>query len=171
MKKVVYETNANWDVESEEVKTAYQEFLEANRLIEANCPIMEFLEQEEVMLYEDECANLNVDLGTKLVVVADLGLWNSRQIAYRDLQSSNLKDVFYAFQGENFSLYYDGKDLRGVDNHHDGTNHYLFRKVRAGRDVDTLYEKIRNEEIDFKDARVIGTYTSPIKEVKDIFGW
>lgn len=57
------------------------------------------------------------------------------------------------------------------DNHHDGTNHYLFRKVRAGRNVDALYEKIMNEEIGFKDARVIGTYTSPIKEVKDIFGW
>ena len=171
MKKVVYATDANWDVESEEVKAAYQDFLEVNRLSEEACPIMEFLEQEEVMLYEDECANLNMELETKLVVIADLGLWNGRQIAYRDLQSRNLKDVFYAFQGENFSLYFDGKDLRGEDNHHDGTNHYLFRKVRAGRNVDALYEKIMNEKIGFKDARVIGTYTSPIKEVKDIFGW
>lgn len=38
------ETKANWNVESEEVQTAYQDFLEANRLIEEDCPIMEFLE-------------------------------------------------------------------------------------------------------------------------------
>lgn len=85
------------------------------------------------MLYEDECANLNMELETKIGGHCGFGSLNCRQIAYRDLQSSNLKDVFYAFQGENFSLYFDGKDLRGEDNHHDGTNHYLFRKVRAGR--------------------------------------
>jgi hypothetical protein len=171
MKKVVYETNANWDVENVEVKAAYQDFLEVNRLSEEACPIMEFLEQEEVVMYEDECANLNMDLGAELVVIADLGLWNGRQTGYRELSSTNLKDVFYAFQGENFSLYFDGKDLRGEDTHHDGTNHYLFRKVRSGRNMDALYEKIMSEEIGFKDARAIGTYTSPIKEVKEIFGW
>lgn len=36
------------------------------------------------MQYEDECANLNLDLGAELVVIADLGLWNGRQTGYRE---------------------------------------------------------------------------------------
>ncbi|WP_087033509.1 hypothetical protein [Trichococcus palustris] len=81
-------------------------------------------------------------------MVFDIGhTVRSRQSGYRELSSSNLKDVFYAFKGENFSLYFDGKDLRREDTHHDGTNHYLFRKVRAGRNMDALYEKILTKTV------------------------
>lgn len=55
MKKVVYATDANWDVESEEVKAAYQDFLEVNRLSEEACPIMNSLSKRKLC-----CTKMNV---------------------------------------------------------------------------------------------------------------
>ena len=39
-----------------------------------------------------ERMNLNINLNTSILVIADLGLWNGRHQGYKEIESGNIKD-------------------------------------------------------------------------------
>lgn len=41
---------------------------------------------------DDERVNLNIQLSQPILILADLGLWNGRHSAYKELKSGNIKD-------------------------------------------------------------------------------
>lgn len=125
----------------------------------------------EGLNFEDERENLGVDTEPSgILCIADLGLWNGRRPAYRMLEG-RLDQVFKVIQGEFVNLYYDSEDddLKMDDTHHDGTNHYLFREVREGKNVEELLDKVFDGTYTQKD---IDRYTKPLgKYVRRIYGW
>ena len=78
----------------------------------------------------DERMNLDVDVGETIVLIADLGLWDGWHTGYRQIQSGNLRDCLYS-ELDVITWFVDRKgEFRMEGYHHDGRNHYLYRKFR-----------------------------------------
>ncbi len=125
----------------------------------------------------DERYNLNILLPTDIIIIADLGLWNGRVKAYKELNSCNIKSCLYASSdGEYMSWYVDGNagrgDLRCDETHHDGTNHYLYRRWKEGISEaakESFLEKIYNSTATPKD---VSRYTKSLApEIAKAYGW
>lgn len=122
------------------------------------------------MWYDDEQANLNKELNGRILAIADLGLWDGRKTGYKIL-GNNLNEVVSCSIGcDEKEVYCDGFNVRATGYHHDGRNHVEFREIREDRNIDTLLEKIyNNEEV---SRREINYYTrSLLPEVKKIYGF
>ena len=96
---------------------------------------------------DDERVNLDIQLNSPILVVADLGLWYGRRSGYAEIKSGNIKDCLYSEM--DYSTWYVDSlgDLRCDAVHHDGTNHYLYRVYKDGvreSQIDLLKEKLYN---------------------------
>ena len=96
---------------------------------------------------DDERANLNIQLGQPILVIADLGLWTGRRIGYKEIESGNIRDCLYSDRDIEYSTWFVDKlgDLRCEAIHHDGTNHLLYRTYKPGvreSQIDLLKEKL-----------------------------
>ncbi len=82
--------------------------------------------------------DLNIDLGTPILVLAVLDLWDGKHYATKLIDSGKISDClrYYYDYGE-FLLNEDG-DLACHDAHHDGTNYYIFRAIRKGKSARAL---------------------------------
>ena len=100
-------------------------------------------EQDSDIWFDDEKVNLNKELDTNILVIADLGLWNGRRSGYKII-GNNLSEILSVAQGDSYSVYFDSEkgDICATDIHHDGTNYYIFRQIRNGRNIDKLLSKI-----------------------------
>lgn len=89
----------------------------------------------------DERLNLSCILDGKIMVIADLGLWNGRASGYKYL-TDNLNSIFDV--GEDYNEWYidDLGDIRCEAVHHDGTNYYLFRAVKPHMNTEILENKL-----------------------------
>ena len=65
-------------------------------------------------------------------------------MGYKEIPSGNIKDCLYA--DTNYAEWYVDKygDLRADANHHDGTNHYLYRVFKDGVS-ETQMENLKNK--------------------------
>lgn len=122
---------------------------------------------------DDERANLNIDVGEDIIIIADLGLWDGRHQGYKLLHSTNIADCLTGTCGDYVTWFVDDRgDLMCRDCHHDGTNLYLYRAWKPGVGIiaqDNFLEKVRYGKATRKDitryTRKIGTY------VADVYGW
>ena len=80
----------------------------------------------------DERQNLNIQLSRPILVIGDLGFWNSRVRCCKVVASGNIRDCLYS-KMDMAEWYVDKNgDLRADAIHHDGTNHYLYRVFKRG---------------------------------------
>ena len=93
----------------------------------------------------DERVNLDVQLSSPILVIADIGRWDGRYNGYAEIKSGNIKDCLYS-KMDCCEWYVDkAGELRCTAVHHDGTNYYLYRvyKDRATYEqIEKLKEKI-----------------------------
>jgi hypothetical protein len=119
--------------------------------------------------FDDEVGNLNKDLDNKILVIAELHLWNGVKSGFKILDRQNLNEVMYASQGDSMKVYVEGRDIKMEDCHHDGTNIYTFRLIKNMDNIHNLTDKIFNGDFSSKD---ISRYTKSMgKLVRDIYGW
>lgn len=90
---------------------------------------------------------MSIKLGMPILVVAELGLWDGTQMAYKEIESGNLADCFEPGSDSLQIRWFvdENGDLRCDDIHHDGVNHYLYRVLKPGipeKAVDMLKEDI-----------------------------
>lgn len=119
--------------------------------------------------FEDERMNLNKCVKGNILVIADLGLWHGRRKGYKLLNSNNLKDIMCL--NDNYITYYsDGKNVKAIGTHHDGTNLYEFRIIREDRNIQNLLNKIYNQQEVTRQQ--INYYTESLHPyVAKIYGW
>jgi hypothetical protein len=117
----------------------------------------------------DERANLNKIVDGRILVIADLGLWNGRRGGYKIIESRNIKDILYS-DCDLVEWYGDGHNIKCTAVHHDGRNHYLYRVIREDRNIDNLLDAIYNgEEI---TSSKLNYYTKSLyKNVANVYGW
>jgi hypothetical protein len=173
MKKHTIWSNINLNIA--DWRDGYREHLEMNDMDDADPndehAIYEWMNETNDMYFDDEYANLNKQLDGRIIVIADLGLWDGRKKGYK-LLGTNLNEIFNINpRGFEYAEFYgDGHNIRATEHHHDGVNHYLYRVVREGRNIDNLLTAISNgEEI---TSSKLNYYTKSLySEVADVYGW
>ena len=84
----------------------------------------------------DICEKLNInaamDRDGVILVIADLGFWDGRQLGYKVIDSGNIADCFRSMHGCDYGRWYIDKcgDLRFAGSHHDGTHYCIFRACK-----------------------------------------
>lgn len=117
---------------------------------------------------EDERANLKKDVGGRIVIIADLGLWYGRRSAYKVLDSHDLSSVLYADGCDYHEWFVEDGELRGIGVHHDGTNRYIFRAMKPNLPYDLYYEVVNGNA----DEDQINEATRSLAlDVATIYGW
>ncbi len=121
---------------------------------------------------DDERMNLNIQLSRPIIVIADLGLWNGRRMAYNEIPSGNIKDCLCSDCDYN-TWYVDRQgDLRCDAIHHDGTNFYLYRAIRPEAtytQVENLKEKLYRGVATRADITRVTTRLG--NEIAKVYGW
>jgi len=122
---------------------------------------------------DDERANLNIDVGEEIIIIADLGLWDGRRQGYKLLHSTNIADCLSGTCGDYVTWFVDDRgDLMCRDCHHDGTNLYTYRAWRYGISEvqkENFLDKIYSGKVTRQD---ITRYTRRIGDkVADVYGW
>jgi hypothetical protein len=130
---------------------------------------MEAITQLNNDYLDDERSNLDVLTHYKILVIADLGLWNGRRNGYKVFTGYNINEILSDDDCEYMKWYSDGRDIRFTGHHHDGTNNYLYREIREDKNIDVLLEKIYNGTAERSD---ITRYTKSILPyVANVYGW
>ena len=170
MSKHIIWSNINLDIE--DWREGYKEFLDLNERDDDpnnESDIYDWMvETNDEYLY-DERMNLNKQVDGRILIIADLGLWNGRKQGYKIINSCNIADILH-FNYDYAEFYGDGSNIRGTEIHHDGTNYYEYRIIRENRNIDNLLNAIYNgEQITRKK---LNYYTKSLyKEVANIYGW
>lgn len=148
----------NWEFPEEEYGEVLSEDQKYERAYELNS---EYL--------DDERLNLNVQLNTPILAIADLGLWYGRRQGYRLIESGNISDILHS-DADEVTWFVDRYNVRATACHHDGTNHYLYRGVRPNACIDNLLNRIYNgEEI---SSKTLNYYTFSLRPfVAKVYGW
>lgn len=117
---------------------------------------------------DDERTNLNVLADGRILVIADLGLWNGRRQGYKIL-GRRVSDILFD-DADYIEWYGDGHNIKATALHHDGTNYYEYRVIREDRNIDNLLDAIYNgEEITRKKLNYYSK--SLYKDVAKVYGW
>ncbi len=151
----------DWREYLEEDYPGYDEFDLYEKMVELNAGYL-----------DDERANLNKPIGGTLLVIADLGLWDGHHQGYKEIRNANLRDCLdYKYDSAEWYVTRDG-EFCGSQAHHDGTNRYVYRKVKENATDDDLSDlelKLYNGEATQED---IDKVTEKIGNlVADVYGY
>lgn len=132
----------------------------------------EYVVSDEEWAYEvalwlnDERLNLDKEVNGVIIAFADLGLWHGRRQGYKII-GNNIADILRSsYDAEWFG---DTYNIRGVEYHHDGTNHILYRVAKDMGTVQRITEKIHDGTINEAQFRRMTRSLHPY--VADIYGW
>jgi hypothetical protein len=172
MKKHIIWSNMNLDIE--DWRVGYAEYLGMNELDEDpndEDAIYRWMVDMNDAYFDDERYNLNKEIDGRILIIADLGLWNGRKQGYK-IMNANIRELFNINpHGFDYAEFYgDGYNIRATEHHHDGTNYYLYRVIREDRNIDNLLDAIYNgEEI---TSSKLNYYTKSLyKDVANVYGW
>lgn len=170
MKKRIIWSNINLDIE--DWRDDYKEYLEYNGFDERHDnddDLYKWMTETNDSYLDDERYNLNKEVDGRILIIADLGLWNGRKPGYKIIESRNIKNILSS-QCDYVEWYGDGYNIRCTASHHDGTNHYLYRIIREDRNIDNLLDAIYNgEKI---TSSKLNYYTKSLyKDVANVYGW
>ena len=156
--------------ELEELEQSAREHLKENDFEDyETTDVTDTIYEDIDMWYDDEISNLYRVLDGRILAIADMGLWNGRRTGYKIL-GNNLNEVISCGIGcDDKEIYCDGFNVLAKGYHHDGTNYVEFREIREDRNIDTLLDKIyNNEEVTRKE---INYYTRSLRPyVKQVYG-
>lgn len=120
----------------------------------------------------DERMNLDIALEEAIIVIADLGLWDGRHSGYKIIHSGNIKDCLYSSCDYNEWYLDQFGNFRCDANHHDGTNHYLYRALKPNISNDQLENFLQKIYNGTHTRRDITRYTRSLgPEIKKVYGW
>lgn len=171
-KRIIW-SNRNLDID--DWREDYKEYLEANEMDgdpNDEQALYEWMVETNAEYLSDERCNLDIQLSTEIFVIADLGLWDGRHLAYGEIKSGNIKDCLYL--NHDYSTWYvDEKgDLILEDVHHDGTNYPRYRAYRPDATeeaINELKDKIYDGTVTEEDIQAV-TYRLG-DEIGKVYGW
>lgn len=169
MKRIIW---SNRNINPEDWRDAYLECHEANQWDEDpdnEDNLWDYINDSLQAYLDDERANLSKEIDGRILVIADLGLWDGRKSGYRIL-SKDISSILSCAEGDLIEWYALNHNVRAIDTHHDGTNNYLFRVIREDRNINNLLEDIYSGVAVSRDK--INYYTKSLYPyVANIYGW
>ncbi len=120
----------------------------------------------------DARMNLDITLEAPILAIADMGLWYGRRTGYVVISSGNIRDIL-STQYDYVKWYSDGRDVKAVMHHHDGTNFVKYRCIRNNRSeagLERMLSKIYNQQ--YVSQSELNYYTRSIHpDVANVYGW
>ena len=167
-KKIIW---SNMDLDVNNWKESYKAYLEAcniNKDPDDETAIYNWMYKTMQLYLEDERENLNIQTDGRILVIADLGLWNGRKQGYKIIDG-NVNNIL-SDDADYIEWYGDGYNIKATAIHHDGTNHYEYRVIREDKNIDNLLNAIYNgEEISRKK---LNYYTKSLYPyIAKVYGW
>lgn len=162
---------SNMNINPDDWKDVYKEIAEGNGWDEDTDDennLWNYIDEELDRWIDDERMNLDVPTDGRILVIADLGLWNGRRQGCKIIDG-NVKNIFDV--SEDYNEYYsDGYNIRADCMHHDGCNHIEYRVIREDRNIRNLLDAIYNgEKITRKK---LNYYTKSLEPyVAKVYGW
>lgn len=168
-KNIIFSTDTSCYYDNDDCKEGYKDFLEANGMKESEMSFDEWVQEDIHAWLEAEYMNLYKECGD-ILCIAELGLWDGKHPGYKILRGGNVRDILAVPCGDDVEFYCDRYNVKCTDTHHDGTNHYTFREIREGVNIDKLCQKIYDgEEI---SAQLLNKYTKSLRPyVAKVYGW
>ena len=105
------------------------------------------------------------------LIIASLGLWNGRFDGGKIIDGYLTEAIQTCFEDYN-KVYWQDKNLKVEAIHHDGTNHFIIKKL-TDRGIDYLNRHqwdMRDKELHqrlFNDSH----YTHSVRFFADLYGW
>ena len=129
-------------------------------------------QEEESFWFDAERDNLDIELDDNILAIADLGLWNGRRSGYKELRR-NVNQILQSFGCDYIKVYTEGREVKHIGVHHDGTNKVWFRTWKAGtsevakdRVKEAIYNGVSNAE------KLVRKHTRSIyKDIAKVYGW
>ena len=126
----------------------------------------------------DERVNLDIPTNNRIIIIADLGLWNGRHAGFSYTDSNNINACLTAhIRGDCQSEFYVEQvgrtlELKSCDHHHDGTNYYTYRELKdelSATQINNFENKLASGVATQAD---INRYTRPLGErVQKVYGF
>lgn len=167
MKHIIYTTEDDFTED-------FKDYEEANE-----CTLTE--KQKDDLAYIWAIDNFNTEkkkleyvklkYNTPLIAVANLGRWNERCVAYREIDE--ISD-FIAWDGryDFVEVYADRYNVNAILVDHDGTIYVTLRQMKPNRNYDNFTEKLLNCRNEAEAKKLITSYTvSVVKAVNELYGW
>lgn len=119
--------------------------------------------------FNTELTNLNKRLDGRILVIADIGLWNGRKTGYKIL-GNNLNEVVSCnISCDERHVYYDRYNVYAEGKHHDDKNFVEFREIKEDKDVSNLLKKLYYQKP--VSRAEIRKYTKSLRPyIKEIYG-
>ena len=163
-KKIIWTSEINMEDWKEFLEEEYPEVKDENEQYNL---VRDYI----VSNLEDERENLNIPTNGKILIIADLGLWNGRRTGYKFVDRKNINAILKS-DCDDVEWYCDGYNIKATAHHHDGTNYYEYREVREGKE-DSI-ENLLNRLYYGKPVsrKMINYYTKSIApQVNAVYGW
>ena len=163
---------SNIDLNPEDWRKDYEEVARENEWDEDTSDpdnLWQYIIATHNTYLDDERYNLNKYLDGRILIIADLGLWNGRKQGYKIIDG-NISNILYDNDADFIEWYADQYNIRAAAHHHDGTNYYLYREIREDRNIQILLDDIYNgREI---SRSKLNYYTRSIRPyIAEIYGW
>lgn len=162
MKRSIWTTK----VDSQDIRAAMEDY----KVPEGEA--FEIVQESKTLQLEDEKTNLDIEIDNPILVIANLGLWNGRRQGYKVLNRNNISAIFSVCCRDSLdeTFYADAYNIHCDDDHHDGTNHYLFRElIGTDSQCSKLCSAIYNGR-EYKD--LMKRYSrSILPYVAAVYGW
>ena len=122
--------------------------------------------------FSDAQSQLDMYVGSPILVLANLGLWDGRHRGFGEIKSGNIKDCMET-DYEYAEWYVDENgEFASRQIHHDGTNYYRYRRYLPDATEDEIYdlkEKLYDGTATEDDLDAV---TEPLGSlVGAVFGW
>ena len=167
-RKVIW---SNRDINLEEWRENYAEYIEANELDEDpndEQKLWDYIHEMLEIYLDDEIANLNKQAEGRILAIADIGLWHGRRQGYKIL-TTNVNSIL-SIRDDYTEWYSDGHNIKGIGSHHDGTNYYEYRVIREDRNIQKLLNAIYDGHI--ISRKQLNYYTKSLHPyVAKVYGW
>lgn len=163
---------SNLDLNIDDWREAYTDFLKANDFLKTDPndedAIYRWMYETMDLYLSDVRDDLDIPTDGRILIIADLGLWNGRQQGYKII-NRNVKNIL-STNGDYAEWYSDGHNIKATIHHHDGTNYLTYREIREDRNIDNLLNAIYNgEEI---SRQKLNYYTKSLQPyLTQTYGW
>ena len=167
MKHIIYTTENDFTED-------FKDYEEAN-----DCVLTE--EQKEYLAFDwavdnfnyekESLDNVNLKYNTPLIAVANLGRWNGRCIAYKEI--NEISDfIDWGGRYDFVEVYADRYNVNAILADHDGTTYATLRQLKPNRNYDNFTDKLLNCKNEAEAKKLITSYTvSVVKAVSAVYGW
>lgn len=167
MKHIIYTTENDFT-------EGFKDYEEAN-----DCVLTE--EQKESLAYDwavdnfnyekESLDNVNLKYNTPLIAVANLGRWNGRCVAYKEI--NEISDfIDWGGRYDFVEVYADRYNVNAILADHDGTTYATLRQLKPNRNYDNFTDKLLNCKNEAEAKKLITSYTvSVVKAVNVVYGW